>query len=338
MLLAGVMALGLAACGGITSDDAEAYIQGLLDASYLGQYNQEYLDLADITEEESRTEDYEWNTAAEAEILREYLAIQSTDASIQQSVDLIKEIYAHSKYSVTGASKLEDGSYAVTVSIQPMDILVWYTSQTDLNQVWQDILTEHGVTDQAALGRHVRGGIHGPGGRLCRGCAGRHPGTGAGNGLWARAVGGAAAAAGRRHIYPGGHRLAALGRHDDRLQRAILRSVRDRPGDGGCVRMHRSFIVLCTKNSAVPKSTNSKTQQKYMQIAAPGMETAARMRYPVDRKSRRRLRHKANTTINREDGFVMAILVSGGAGYIGSHTCIELLNAGYDIVVGGQLL
>jgi UDP-glucose 4-epimerase len=29
----------------------------------------------------------------------------------------------------------------------------------------------------------------------------------------------------------------------------------------------------------------------------------------------------------------MAILVSGGAGYIGSHTCIELLNAGYEIVV-----
>ena len=29
----------------------------------------------------------------------------------------------------------------------------------------------------------------------------------------------------------------------------------------------------------------------------------------------------------------MAILVTGGAGYIGSHTCIELINAGYDIVV-----
>lgn len=27
------------------------------------------------------------------------------------------------------------------------------------------------------------------------------------------------------------------------------------------------------------------------------------------------------------------ILVIGGAGYIGSHTCLELLNAGYDIVV-----
>ena len=33
----------------------------------------------------------------------------------------------------------------------------------------------------------------------------------------------------------------------------------------------------------------------------------------------------------------MSILVSGGAGYIGSHTCVELLNAGYDIVVADNL-
>ena len=30
---------------------------------------------------------------------------------------------------------------------------------------------------------------------------------------------------------------------------------------------------------------------------------------------------------------ILAILVTGGAGYIGSQTCVELLNAGYDIVV-----
>ena len=29
----------------------------------------------------------------------------------------------------------------------------------------------------------------------------------------------------------------------------------------------------------------------------------------------------------------MAILVTGGAGYIGSHTVVELQNAGYDVVV-----
>ena len=34
----------------------------------------------------------------------------------------------------------------------------------------------------------------------------------------------------------------------------------------------------------------------------------------------------------------MAILVTGGAGYIGSHTCIELIHAGYDVVVVDNLV
>lgn len=33
----------------------------------------------------------------------------------------------------------------------------------------------------------------------------------------------------------------------------------------------------------------------------------------------------------------MSILVTGGAGYIGSHTCVELLNANYDVVVVDNL-
>lgn len=33
----------------------------------------------------------------------------------------------------------------------------------------------------------------------------------------------------------------------------------------------------------------------------------------------------------------MAILVAGGAGYIGSHTCVELMNAGYEVVVADNL-
>ncbi len=34
----------------------------------------------------------------------------------------------------------------------------------------------------------------------------------------------------------------------------------------------------------------------------------------------------------------MKILVTGGAGYIGSHTCVELLNAGFDIVVADNFV
>ena len=33
----------------------------------------------------------------------------------------------------------------------------------------------------------------------------------------------------------------------------------------------------------------------------------------------------------------MKILVTGGAGYIGSHTCVELLEAGYDVAVVDNL-
>ena len=33
----------------------------------------------------------------------------------------------------------------------------------------------------------------------------------------------------------------------------------------------------------------------------------------------------------------MTILVTGGAGYIGSHTVVELQNAGYDVVVVDNL-
>ena len=33
----------------------------------------------------------------------------------------------------------------------------------------------------------------------------------------------------------------------------------------------------------------------------------------------------------------MQILVTGGAGYIGSHTCIELIKAGYEVIAVDNL-
>ena len=34
----------------------------------------------------------------------------------------------------------------------------------------------------------------------------------------------------------------------------------------------------------------------------------------------------------------MSILVSGGAGYVGSHACVEPIEAGYDVIVADNLV
>ena len=41
---------------------------------------------------------------------------------------------------------------------------------------------------------------------------------------------------------------------------------------------------------------------------------------------------------NGQNGGFMSILVTGGAGYIGSHTVVELQNAGYEVVVVDNLV
>lgn len=151
VLLAAALFCLLAACGDVTPEQARTYIQGDLDSCYLGQYNQDYLDLVEMTAAEAEEKNYVWNTTAEAEILMDYFDIYPTDTSTEQAVALIRDIYALSKYEVGAASKLEDGSYAVTVTVQPMDILVRYVSRNDAASIWSAALDRHGIYSQEAL-------------------------------------------------------------------------------------------------------------------------------------------------------------------------------------------
>lgn len=147
--LGAVMVLSLAACGGdVTPDEAMAYIQGELDSCYLGKYNDDYLELMDLTAEEAEEQNYVWNTEAEADIMMDAFSMYPTEETTAEMVELVKELYSYSKYEVQSASKLEDGSYAVTVSIEPIDILVQYTEQNDISALWSNMLEKHGIATQ----------------------------------------------------------------------------------------------------------------------------------------------------------------------------------------------
>ena len=69
-----------------------------------------------------------------------------------------------------------------------------------------------------------------------------------------------------------------------------------------------------------PVSQNAITEGDFKWILARNCEGTEQLRLSFFRREKQ-----------------MRILVTGGAGYIGSHTCVELLNAGYDVVVVDNL-
>ena len=121
--LAVALAVTLTACGGgLTTNDAKAYIQGILDMTYLGQYNEDYIELVDGTEAECE-ENYLGGLETEAEYFAYYFDSVLTDDLKDEVIELYKEIYAHSKYTITDATKASDGGFTVTVQVEPIDIM-----------------------------------------------------------------------------------------------------------------------------------------------------------------------------------------------------------------------
>lgn len=103
--------------------DGKTYVQGTLDKFYLGKFNQEYMDLIDLTEEEAR-EEYESRLANEVEYFFYYWSIEEySDELAAEVTEMYKEIYSHVKYTVGNTSKLDSGDYAVEVSVEPLNIM-----------------------------------------------------------------------------------------------------------------------------------------------------------------------------------------------------------------------
>lgn len=147
---AAVLTAGLAACGGVTKDDATVYVKGQIDSTYLGQYNEDYLKLMDMTEAEA-AEDYEWNLGAEADWFMDFASIYPSDETKEKVVELYKEIYAKCKYTVQPASKLDNGNFAVEVLVEPMDLMVQFQNTADLDTVWTEVTASGGITSDEQI-------------------------------------------------------------------------------------------------------------------------------------------------------------------------------------------
>ena len=125
-LAAAALLAGLTACqSGSVTENANTYVQGLLDASYLGEISPDYLKVTEYAGREAAEADYEAYMDQEAEELLSFLIVskptQAVQAVAQRAQEVIRAIYSHAQYTVAPAVELESGDVTVEVTISPIE-------------------------------------------------------------------------------------------------------------------------------------------------------------------------------------------------------------------------
>ena len=142
----------LTACGGgITEKDAEVYVKGHLDATYLGTHTKEYIDLVEDMTEADIDEMHQNNITWEAEILLEdfFQVEYPTDEMTQRAEELIEKIYSKSKYTVGTGSKTKDGDFVVEVTVSPIEVVSLLTEE-DFSSALEESGFNAAETEEAA--------------------------------------------------------------------------------------------------------------------------------------------------------------------------------------------
>lgn len=157
VLAAGVLAGVLCGCSSLSlnlgneSDRMKNYVQGYLDLTYKGQFNDDYLQELDLTEEEAQ-ERYEQGIQVEVEFFQNAIGIfdYPTEEITQKLTEMYKEIYSHSDYTVVSSNKMDSGNYVVEVTVRPIDIMTNFTSD-DFQAIFEEVLADMGITTQEQL-------------------------------------------------------------------------------------------------------------------------------------------------------------------------------------------
>lgn len=131
LALAALMLLSMSACSAVVDKATELQmanlVQGNMDELYLGKFDPKYLESVNSTAEEAKAY-YEDGLAAEADFFAYYFGIEYfTDDLKAEVIDLYREIYSHSNYTVGAASRLDENTVVVKVDIQPIDVFAQMT-------------------------------------------------------------------------------------------------------------------------------------------------------------------------------------------------------------------
>lgn len=144
---AAALMLALTACQNVAKD-ATVYIQGELDATYLGKVSQDYIDVVEGMTEAAAKEKYDYNIEAEAQYLLSYLGVElPTDAVYARAEEVVGEIYSHAKYAVADAELMKSGDIAAEVTVSPIEIIPLMPEELYMD-TWTAVKQEAGVTDE----------------------------------------------------------------------------------------------------------------------------------------------------------------------------------------------
>lgn len=152
LCLSAALALGLTSCalgdvmnmGGVSAKDVTAHVQGMMDAAYLGQANEDYIKVTEGVTEQTCKEDFQANLDAEFEQNFAYwfeIDLDYTTKEVQDQIkDMIAEVYSHAKYEVKEATKNSEGNFMVEVIVEPVDTFaqVWEYYVEDFSASWND--------------------------------------------------------------------------------------------------------------------------------------------------------------------------------------------------------
>lgn len=116
-----ILALLLTGCG-VTQLNAAGYVEGLLDETYKGTWEDTYLTLVDLTGEEA-AQSYRAGLEAEYQRFSGYFRLDKCAVSRQTKeafVEYLGQVYARSRYHVDHATRSESGAWLVEVTVQPI--------------------------------------------------------------------------------------------------------------------------------------------------------------------------------------------------------------------------